>query len=171
MWRTTEWNCLVCNFPGKVFNIDDLILDKLFKKKKILIEKNWVSLSTLAFIWAFLAVFMLGSAILFLDWRFTCLNRRNTTDKDGKNAMKFSLIDFFLCCVLVEINSSQDSLARHLTNPLFVVVTLFLSCLLLTVAFLPVVWFPWIMHLTGHNLELGQKRIFNTYRSFHISFF
>jgi len=61
---------------------------------------------------------------------------------------------------IVEISSSQDSLARHLTNPLFVVVTLFLSCLLLTVAFLPVVWFPWMMHLTGHNLELGSKESF-----------
>lgn len=57
----------------------------------------------------------------------------------------------------MEINSSQDSLARHLTNSLFVVVTLFLSCLLLTVAFLPVVWFPWIMSLTGNNLQLGSN--------------
>jgi hypothetical protein len=60
--------------------------------------KKWVSLSTLAFTWAFLAVFMLGSAILFLEWRFKCSNKRTTADKDGKNATKFSSIDFF--CVV-----------------------------------------------------------------------
>ena len=38
-------------------------------------------------------------------------------------------------------------------------VTLFLSCLLLTVAFLPVVWFPWIMHLTRNNLDLGSNQL------------
>jgi hypothetical protein len=59
---------------------------------------------------------------------------------------------------LVEISPSQDSLARHLTNPIFIAVTLFVSCLLLTVSFLPVVWFPWLMHLTGNNLQLGKDK-------------
>ncbi len=89
---------------------------------------------------------MLGSAMLFLNWRFVC------TDTSDKNT---AIADDG-----VEISPSQDTLARHLTNPLFVVVTLFLSCFLLTVAFLPVVWFPWIMHLTNNNLKLGLKLTF-----------
>ncbi len=73
--------------------------------------------------------------------------------------------------MLVEISSSQDSLASHLTNQLFVVVTLFLSCLLLTVAYLPVVWFPWVMHLTELDLKLGKYSFFNSYLDFSLFFF
>ncbi|UJR36912.1 hypothetical protein I4U23_029625 [Adineta vaga] len=62
-------------------------------------------------------------AMFFLDWRFACVDTSTKTK---------STIDE------VEISSSQDTLARHLTNPIFVVVTLFISCLLLTVSFLPV---------------------------------
>mgnify|MGYP006973168200 FL=1 len=61
----------------------------------------------------------------------------------------------------IVITPAQDSLARHLTNPLFVVITLFLSCLLLTVSFLPVVWFPWVMHLTNNNLHLANRYTFS----------
>jgi len=39
-----------------------------------LIEKELISLSTSAFIWASFAVLMLGSATLFLDWRFAFLD-------------------------------------------------------------------------------------------------
>lgn len=36
-------------------------------------------------------------------------------------------------------------------------VTLFLSCLLLTISFLPVIWFPWLYHLTGRNTNSGSS--------------
>ncbi|CAF3906861.1 unnamed protein product [Rotaria sordida] len=113
---------------------------------QILIEKNWISLSTLAFIWASFSILMFGSAMLFLNWHSKCANvsnkRKLSTNED------------------VAISTSDDSLARHLTDPIFVVVTLFLSCLLLTVAYLPVVWFPWVLHLTGHNLHLANRFTF-----------
>lgn len=112
---------------------------------QILIDRNFISLSKLAFIWASLAIFMLGSAILFFSWRFQCTEP--STKIPTANGE--------------EITPAQDSLARHLTNPLFVVVTLFLSCLLLTVAFLPVVWFPWIMHLTNNDLKLANRYTFS----------
>ncbi|CAF3935698.1 unnamed protein product [Rotaria sp. Silwood2] len=113
---------------------------------QIFIEKNWISLSTLAFIWASFSILMLGSAIFFLDWHFKCADASNKT-KSSTNED-------------VTMSRSEDSLARHLTNPIFVVVTLFLSCLLLTVAYLPVVWFPWVMHLTGHDLNLSNRYTF-----------
>ncbi|CAF0810788.1 unnamed protein product [Adineta ricciae] len=112
---------------------------------QVLIEKNVVSLSTLAFIWASFSILMFISAMLFLDWRFTCAHTQST---------KKSLPEE------VEVNPTQDTLARYLTNPLFVVVTLFISCLLLTVSFLPVVWFPWIMNLTGKNVNLSNRYTF-----------
>jgi hypothetical protein len=52
--------------------------------------------------------------------------------------------------------TSQDTLIRHLTNPLFVLVTLFLSCLILTVSFLPIIWFPWLKHLTNNDLTISK---------------
>jgi hypothetical protein len=84
---------------------------------------------------------MFGSAILFLDWRFSLLD---STLKSKSTKEQIKTI------------TSQDTLARHLTNPLFIVVTLFLSCLLLTIAFLSVVWFPWLMYLTENNLKLSK---------------
>lgn len=74
--------------------------------------------------------------------------------------MKLLISYFSFVIILVVVNTSEDSLVRHLTNPIFVVVTCFLSCLLLTVAFLPVVWFPWVMHLTGFNLKLCKNQCF-----------
>jgi len=85
--------------------------------------------------------------------------------------LKYIYIYMYSFFFVVEISSSQDSLASHLTNPLFVVVTFFLSCLLLTVAYLPVAWFPWVMYLTGLNLELGRYSFFNSYLDFSLCFF
>ncbi len=86
---------------------------------------------------------MLASAIFFFDWPFSCFDSF-LKSKSIKEDIK-------------TIVTSQDTLTRHLTNPLFVVVTLFLSFLLLTISFLPVVWFPWVMYLTGDNLKLSKS--------------
>ncbi|CAF4738530.1 unnamed protein product [Rotaria sp. Silwood1] len=107
---------------------------------------KWISLSTLGFIWASFSILMFGSAIFFLDWHVKCGSASNKTKSSTTED--------------VTINTSEDSLAQYLTNPIFVVVTLFLSCLLLTVAYLPVIWFPWVMHLTGYNLNLANHFTF-----------
>ncbi|CAF4267989.1 unnamed protein product, partial [Rotaria sp. Silwood2] len=104
----------------------------------ILIEKKLISLSTLAFIWASFAILMFGSAMLFLDWRFTCID---STLKSKQTKTEVKTI------------TSHDTLTKHLLNPLFIVVTLFLSCLLLTISYLPVVWYKWLMHLTNNNKQ------------------
>ena len=49
-------------------------------------------------------------------------------------------------------NDSENTLMHHLTSPMFIMVTLFLSFLLLSVSFLPVTWFPWLMYLTDKDL-------------------
>ncbi|UJR09266.1 hypothetical protein I4U23_013511 [Adineta vaga] len=103
---------------------------------QVLIDNRIVTLSTLSFIWASFAFLMLGSAFLFLDWRFPWI--------DSKLKVKATRQE-------IVATKSEDKLGRHLTNPLFIVVTLFLSCLLLTISFFPVIWFPWLMYLTGGN--------------------
>ncbi|CAF1579403.1 unnamed protein product [Rotaria magnacalcarata] len=110
---------------------------------QLLIDTKWISLSTLSFIWASFSILMLGSSILFLDWRFKLSTKSNVTKSTDSED--------------VVISPSEDSLARHLTNPIFIVVTCFLGCLLLTVSYLPVVWFPWVMYLTGFNLKLANR--------------
>jgi hypothetical protein len=84
---------------------------------------------------------MLGSAFLFLDWRFKSIPSILKSQPQTPE---------------VKTITSQDTLIQHLKNPLFILVTLFLSCLILTVSFLPVIWFPWLKHLTGHNLDLSK---------------
>ncbi|CAF4843454.1 unnamed protein product, partial [Rotaria sp. Silwood1] len=78
-------------------------------------------------------------AMLFLDWRFTCMN---LTLKSKSTKIEVKTI------------TTHDTLIQYLKNPLFIVVTLFLSCLLLTISYLPVVWFKWLMHVTGNNTQL-----------------
>lgn len=82
---------------------------------------------------------MFINAMFFHDWRFSCIDSTLKTKEEG-----------------VKTTVSQDTLARHLTNPLFVVITLFLSCLLLTISFLPVVWYPWVLYLTGKDLIISK---------------
>ncbi|CAF1004096.1 unnamed protein product [Rotaria magnacalcarata] len=105
---------------------------------QILIGKGLISLSTLSFIWASFSVLMFGSAMLFLDWPFSFIDstlKSKITKKEVKTI------------------TNDDTLIKHLTSPLFIVVTLFLSSLLLTVSFLPIVWPAWISYLTGSNSE------------------
>ncbi len=84
---------------------------------------------------------MLGSAFLFLDWRFAYIPSILKSQSQTKE---------------MKTITSQDTLTRHLTNPLFVLVTLFLSCLILTVSFLPIIWFPWLKHLTNNDLTISK---------------
>lgn len=84
---------------------------------------------------------MLGSAFLFLDWRFAYIPSILKSQSQTKE---------------MKTITSQDTLIRHLTNPLFVLVTLFLSCLILTVSFLPIIWFPWLKHLTNNDLTISK---------------
>ena len=86
-------------------------------------------------------MFMLGSAFLFLDWRFARIPSILKSPPES-NEMKTSL--------------PQDSLIQCLKKPSFLRVTLFVSCLFLTVLFLPVIWFQWLQHSLKDDLELGK---------------
>ena len=98
--------------------------------------------------------------MLFLNWRFVCTDasdRATVTYTEGTRDRHRRHHPCVPVPMLVKLKPSEDSLARHLTKPLFVMLTLFLSCLLLTVGFLPVFWFPWLMFLTGNDLPLGAS--------------
>lgn len=91
---------------------------------------------------------MLGSAFLFLDWRFKpipSILKDKTPIEPAANKDE-----------AVKVITSSDSLGRHLTNPLFILVTLFLSCLILIISYLPIIWFPWLSYLTGNDLPSSK---------------
>ena len=45
---------------------------------------------------------------------------------------------------------------KHLTSPLYILVVLFLSILLMPSIFLTVTWYPWVLFITNHNTSLGK---------------
>ena len=48
---------------------------------------------------------------------------------------------------------------QHLTSPLYILVVLFLSSLLLPRIFLAVIWYPWVYHITDHDTTLSKNLI------------
>ena len=56
----------------------------------------------------------------------------------------------------MKANTSQNTFMHHLTSPLFILVALFLSFLLLSISYLPIIWFPWLMYLTKGDLKRSK---------------
>ena len=48
---------------------------------------------------------------------------------------------------------------QHLTSPLYILVVLFLSILLLPGIFLAVTWYPWVYHITNKDTVLSKLLI------------
>lgn len=46
---------------------------------------------------------------------------------------------------------------KHLTNPLYILVVLFLSILLLPSELLSVIWYPRVYYITNQNASLGNE--------------
>ncbi len=84
---------------------------------------------------------MLGSAFLFLDWRFESIPSILKSQPQTNE---------------VKTTVSENTLIQHLKKPLFILVTLFLSCLILTVSFLPVIWPRRLIRLTENKLDLSK---------------
>ncbi|CAF0961128.1 unnamed protein product [Didymodactylos carnosus] len=129
-------------------------------KYMVLIDKNIINLSTLAIIWASFGLLMVGSGVLFLDWRFKVWNLEST-----KKAREISQESEVVTLSTTDkaptvTNTVKERLRDQLTNPLYIFVTLFLGILLLTASFLPVVWFPWIYYITNKNLNLTKQYTF-----------
>lgn len=58
--------------------------------------------------------------------------------------------------VVMKANGSHNTFIHHLTSPLFILVALFLSFLLLSIAYLPITWFPWLMYLTKDDVQRSK---------------
>ena len=45
---------------------------------------------------------------------------------------------------------------KHLTSPLYILVVLYLSVLLMPSIFLAVTWYPWVYYITNEDVELSK---------------
>ena len=94
-------------------------------------------------------VLLFLSGFIFLDWTFSFLNlpyqfnRKLEKKKDSSDTIN----------ELMEMKWYQRIFKRkgvwfYLTNPLYILVVLFLSILLLPGIFLAVTWYPWVFYIT-----------------------
>ncbi|CAF1117414.1 unnamed protein product [Adineta steineri] len=129
-----------------------------------LIDAHTVTLKELSFIWMSFSVLMLISSFIFLDWTFPVLNLPYHSDTKMENKTG-SLT------VTVDDNESErikwytrilkrQGVWHYLTSPLYLLVVLFLSILLLPGIFLAVTWYPWVYYITQQDTLLTNKYTF-----------
>lgn len=100
-------------------------------------------MSTLAYIWLSLGLLMLFTSFAFLDWKYSFLKlpyqfnqQLETGEQDADR-------------------SNEKSFWNYFSSPLYLLVVLFLSLVLIPTVFLSVYWEPFINHLTKGDKSLG----------------
>lgn len=128
---------------------------------KVLIDAKKISLQQLSYIWISFTVLMLISSFMFLDWRFPILNL--PYHFDTKLEKKTKSINITNDDTEIEnINWYMKIIKRkgvwhYLTSPLYILVVLFLSILLLPGIFLSVTWYPWVFYITKQDILLSKS--------------
>ena len=95
---------------------------------------------------------MLVSSFLFLDWKFPILNLPYKFDTKFENAS----VEIIKGSKWYMNMYNRRGVWRHLTNPFYILVVLFLSVLLLPSVFLSVTWYQWVSYITNNSKELGK---------------
>ncbi|CAF2651537.1 unnamed protein product [Rotaria sp. Silwood2] len=119
---------------------------------------------------ATMCVLMLISSFIFLDWRFPILNlpyqfdtklekkkipSTNTTNENSlSNNNEMDKIKWYTRIL------KRKGVWHHLTSPLYLLLVLFLSILLLPGIFLAVTWYPWVYYITKQDKILTNKYTF-----------
>lgn len=128
---------------------------------KVLIDAGRISLQNLSYIWLALGALLVFSSFLYLDWTFAILNLpyQFDTKLEEKNVSSSSVanksIDETDKMKWYTLILKRKGVWQHLTSPLYILVVLFLSFLLLPGIFLAVTWYPWVLHITNDNTELS----------------
>ena len=130
---------------------------------KILIDNGRLSLSGMSYIWLSFGLLSLFTSFIFLDWKYSLLNLPYQFDlrAESRNESidKKNQFVSFLNIFLDEEN--EKSLLKYIFSPLYVLVVLFLSILLIPTVFLSVYWNTFITHVTQGNLS--QSIFFNSF--------
>ncbi|CAF2755904.1 unnamed protein product [Rotaria sp. Silwood2] len=131
---------------------------------QVLITDNRISLKVLSIIWTTFGVIMFVTACFFMDWKFQFLNlpykfATNSNANIEPTQPHESNVDNMTWYQRI---IKRVGVWEHLLSPVYILVVLYLSFLLLPAVFLPVTWFPWVWYVTNENEALYPKqRIFN----------
>lgn len=129
-----------------VYQVDFFISNEekeIFCLFEVCIDSGRIRLHTLAYIWLAFGLIMLMTSFAFLDWKYSFC----------KLPYQFNL--------QLESNGSETDRSnggnfwKHFTSPLYLLVVLFLSLVLIPTVFLSVCWEPFITHLTKGDKALG----------------
>ncbi|CAF1279841.1 unnamed protein product [Adineta ricciae] len=125
-----------------------------------LIDDGHATIGHLSYIWMSFGVLLFVSAFLFLDWKFTLCKLPYGTNVTFEEA-------------LTKSNNRTDSETKwyikiyqrtgiwnHLLSPLYILVVLFLSVLLLPSVLLSVIWYPWVHYITNQDTVLANQYTF-----------
>jgi len=130
-------------FVSSLFAGAGLSATMWFSIFQMLIDNNRLTLSQLSYIWLSFGFVMFVSSFLCLDWNFKWLNLPYQFD------------------IQLESNEeNQKSFLKTVLNPLYVLVVLFLSILLLPTVCLSVYWNPYVTYLTNSNEQLLNRYTF-----------
>lgn len=118
-----------------------------------------ITLQQLSYIWTSFSVLLLISSFIFLDWTFPILNvpYRFNTELEKKNISSDNEINQMKWYRRI---LERKGVWHYLTSPLYILVVLFLSFLLLTGIFLSVTWYPWVYYITNRDTLLSKLSIF-----------
>ncbi|CAF1453618.1 unnamed protein product [Adineta steineri] len=135
-----------------------------------LIDAGKITLQQLSYIWMSFGVLLFISSFVYLDWKFPILNlpyKFNTKLEKKITAPAITTDDGEL-----PDNTQVDKMKwytrilkrkgvwQYLTSPLYLLVVLFLSILLLPGIFLAVTWYPWVYYITNQDTVLSNKYTF-----------
>lgn len=138
------------------------------------IDGGGITLKYLSYIWMSFGLLMVITSFMYLDWKFSWLNlpyqfntkqeRTNESEceylnyieqlprifPDTSDSAKTTKVKWY-----VQIRQRQG-VWKYLTSPLYILVVLFLSLLLMPSIFLTVTWYPWVLYITNQNIPLGK---------------
>ena len=100
-------------------------------------------MSTLAYIWLSFGLLMLFTSFAFLDWKYSFLRLPYQFNRQLESVGQDSS------------RSNEKNFWKYFSSPLYLLVVLFLSLVLIPTVFLSVCWEPFINHLTKGDKSLG----------------
>ena len=137
-----------------------------------LIDNHGFELSSLSYIWLSFSVLMFLTSFLFLDWNYSFLNlpykfdvQLEITDQsieikiENKKFQLFSLMK-------ISDESNENPFWKYFLSPLYILVVLFLSIVIIPSVFLSVIWEPFITFVTKQNQSLGIEHYRQTVTNF-----
>ncbi|CAF4972696.1 unnamed protein product, partial [Rotaria sp. Silwood1] len=127
---------------------------------QIIIDNNLLTLSQLSYIWMSFGVLLFLSSFLFLDWKFSILNLPYKFQQELDETPAAPTNNTSSETKWYTNIYQRNGIWEYLTSPLYILVVLFLSFLMMTPNLLSVTWYPWVYFINDNNKEIGMDHCF-----------